>query len=80
MLRLKKWFLKKTPIQEKSQSALDGVEKIIPTQRINYCFSARRRRLMQGLWKSYARKAGYAKGIAFDDVVDSIGRLIKTVI
>lgn len=45
-----------------------------------YCFSARRRRLMQGLWKSYARKAGYAKGIAFDDVVDSIGRLIKTVI
>lgn len=48
MLRLKKWFLKKTPIQEKSQSAWDGVEKIIPTQRINYWFSAQRRRLMQG--------------------------------
>lgn len=60
MLRLKKWFLKKTPIQEKSQSAWDGVEKIIPTQRINYCFLLEEDDLCRGLWKSYTRKAGYA--------------------
>ncbi len=31
-------------------------------------------------WDSYSRKTGYAKQIAFDDVVDSIGRLIEIVI
>ncbi len=36
--------------------------------------------MQRKLWESYARKVGYAKGIAFDDVIDSIGRLIETVI
>ena len=36
--------------------------------------------MQRKLWESYARKAGYAKGIAFDDVADSIGRLIDIVI
>lgn len=36
--------------------------------------------MQRKLWESYARKTGYAKGIAFDDVIDSIGRLIEIVI
>lgn len=36
--------------------------------------------MQRKLWESYARKVGYAKGIAFDDVVGSIGRLIEIVI
>ena len=36
--------------------------------------------MQRKLWESYARKAGYAKGIAFDDVADSIGRLIEIVV
>lgn len=36
--------------------------------------------MQRKLWESYARKASYAKGIAFDDVIDSIGRLIEIVV
>lgn len=36
--------------------------------------------IQRKLWDSYARKAGYARGIAFDDIVDSIGRLIEIVV
>lgn len=32
------------------------------------------------LWDSYSRKTGYAKGIAFDDVITSIGRLIEIIV
>ncbi len=36
--------------------------------------------MQRKLWESYSRKTGYAKGIAFDDIVESIGRLIEIVI
>lgn len=36
--------------------------------------------MQRKLWDSYSRKTGYAKGIAFNDVVDSIGRLIEIVV
>lgn len=36
--------------------------------------------MQRKLWESYSRKASYAKEIAFDDIVESIGRLIEIVV
>lgn len=36
--------------------------------------------MQRKLWESYLKKTSYAKGIAFDEVVASIGRLIKIVV
>ncbi len=36
--------------------------------------------MQRKLWDSYSRKTGYAKGIVFDDIISSIGRLIETIV
>ncbi len=36
--------------------------------------------MQRRLWDSYSRKTGYAKGMAFDDIIGSIGRLIEIVV